>query len=120
MKLIPKLLILLAMLLGLPLLGIIAGGMSVDPYLEFPPRTRFVSRAPFSWPVFWGLTLLIAGVVAPLVFRGFHGRRSRPGGPERPVRTFPWWGWAGVAVSCGAWVLAWNRFSWLGQLQNHT
>jgi hypothetical protein len=117
---IPKLLVLLVMLLGLPLLGIIAAGMPVDPYLEFPPRTRYVTRPPFSWPVFWGLAALTAAAIAPFVYRGITAKPAPPERPEGRDRPFPWWGWAGVAVCCGTWILAWNRFPWLGALQSHT
>jgi hypothetical protein len=110
----------MAMLLGLPLVGIFAAGQPVDPYLAFPPRTRLTIHAPFSWPVFSGLAALIAAATAPFLLRGLAGGSARTPGPETGTRPFPWWGWAGVAVCCGTWVLAWNRFVWLGPLQNHT
>jgi hypothetical protein len=40
------------MLLGLPLLGVLTAGYPVARYLEFPPRTRYVAHAPFSWLAF--------------------------------------------------------------------
>lgn len=39
------------MLVGLPLLGLFLAGLPLAPYLEFPPLTRHVQHAAFSWPV---------------------------------------------------------------------
>jgi hypothetical protein len=44
--------IMAAMLVGLPLLGLLLAGRDLQPYLEFPPLTRYVRHAPFSWWVF--------------------------------------------------------------------
>ncbi|NJN70624.1 MAG: hypothetical protein HC801_10345, partial [Nitrospira sp.] len=52
--------VLLALVLGLPLLGVLLAGEPVWRYLEFPPRTSYVQHDPFSWPVFIALALLIA------------------------------------------------------------
>lgn len=43
-----KLLVLSAMLLGLPMAGILVAGRPVAIYLEFPPETRFIQHEPFS------------------------------------------------------------------------
>ena len=40
------------MLMGLPLIGIIAAGRDPRPYLQFPPTTRYVQHADFSWAWF--------------------------------------------------------------------
>jgi hypothetical protein len=44
--------VLAAMLLGLPLIGVFVAGFPVTRYLEFPPQSRYVQQAPFSWPAF--------------------------------------------------------------------
>jgi hypothetical protein len=111
--------LLLFLLVGLPLLGVSLAGQPIQPYLEFPPETRSVRHAPFSWPMFLGLGLLIALTLVPLVLRI---ARSRPGRPE-PIlvaRAFPWWGWLGAVLTLSSWVLAWNRFSWFAPFQTHT
>jgi hypothetical protein len=46
------------LLVGAPLLGLVAAGRPVAPYLEFPPHTRFVTHAPFSWTAFALIGLL--------------------------------------------------------------
>jgi hypothetical protein len=86
--------------------------------LEFPPRSRFIAQAPFSWVVFGLIGLLVAVSVAPLV-KGL----ARPQSPATATairHPFPWWGWAGVFFGAGAWVLAWTRFTWFAALQPHT
>jgi hypothetical protein len=115
----PNAFLVLLLLVGLPLLGVHLTGQPLEPYLEFPPQTRAVQPAPFSWPLFVTLALLIVLTLSPLVLRV---ARSFPTGRGlvRDVRAFPWWGWLGVALTAGTWVLAWNRFSWFSAFQTHT
>jgi hypothetical protein len=109
----------MALFVGLPLLGVAIAGQPIQPYLEFPPQTRFVHPTPFSWPIFIGLALVIALIVGPVVLRI---ARSRSSVAEKPKTScaFPWWGWLGVSLTMGSWVLAWNRFPWFAALQPHT
>jgi len=112
--------VLSGMLIGLPLLGITAGGLPLQRYLEFPPVSRYIRHPPFSWPVFALYLIFILAWVLPVVIRGVraHGV-ERPNG--RPARSrFPWWGWAGLASGTIAWILAWTRFPWFSALQPHT
>jgi len=111
--------LLLVLLIGLPLLGVSLAGQPIHPYLEFPPQTRSVQHAPFSWPMFLGLGLLIALTLGPVVFRVARSG-ARRAEPVWLLRPFPWWGWAGTAVILSSWVLAWNRFSWFATFQAHT
>jgi hypothetical protein len=114
-----KLFILTAMLLGLPLLGVILAGFPVQKYLEFPPHSRYVIHAPFSWNVFTGFAVFILFFTVPFIFKGFklYGRfKTRPS----PLHAFPWWGWLGVITGIATWILAWTRFSWFLQFQPHT
>lgn len=107
------------MLVGLPLAGVWLAGEPVTRYLEFPPVTRYVEHAGFSWPVFLGLAAVTGAGVAPFVWRlGRAG--SPPKAAAAPSRPFPWWGWAGLAWTLAAWVLAWNRFEWFAPLQRYT
>ncbi|HET6674021.1 MAG TPA: hypothetical protein VFG71_01715 [Nitrospiraceae bacterium] len=131
----------------LPLCGVLLTGRSIEPYLEFPPRPRFVSHAPFSWPVFLGLAVCIMAAVAPFLSRmtrayislGCFARafteraRGKSHSPTPRMadhalsrstlherRSFPWWGWVGIIWTGVAWVVAWNRWEWLGEWQLHT
>ena len=109
-----------ALLLGLPLIGVLASGHPLGRYLEFPPRTLYVAHAGFSWPVFAALGVLIMATVLPFLLRFLAVRAPRA--PETPLarRRFPWWGWAGIAGGAAAWVLAWTRFPWFQPLQPFT
>ena len=118
-KEIAKLLILATMLLGLPLLGVVFAGFPVQRYLEFPPHSRYVLHAPFSWHVFTGYALFILFCAVPLIFMGFKNYtpiRIKP----LPSHAFPWWGILGVFTGIATWILAWTRFSWFIEFQPHT
>jgi hypothetical protein len=117
-SLLPKFAILAVMLLGLPLLGVILKGLPLSRYMEFPPQTRYVAHAPFSWPVFIGYLLLVLTAVVPLVIRGI-GRSGRTDARVLTVYPFPWWGWLGMAAGLIFWVLAWTRFPWFESYQAH-
>ena len=117
-RLLLKLSILAAMLLGLPLAGILVAGRPVSLYTEFPPKTAYVPHAPFS-PIAFGLyTAFVLAVAAGFIFLGRH-RQPEAAGKGRPG-TFPWLGWAGAALTAVAWILAWNRFAWFAPFQPHT
>ncbi len=110
--------IVLALLIGLPLLGAVTMGLPPDRYLEFPPLTRYVKHAAFSWPMFIVVVLFIVLTVSPLVRRvlSSSGKIKSP----TPNKLFPWWGWAGLMWLAVAWVLAWTRFDWFAPWQHHT
>jgi len=114
-----KLAFLAAMLLGLPMLGILVMGHPVSRYLEFPPAFRYVSHAPFSRIAFAAYAGFIVAVVAPFTIQWV-----RRAGGKRSGRaifcSFPWWGWLGIAAGATTWSLAWTRFSWFSALQPHT
>lgn len=114
-----KFAVMAAMLLGLPMLGVVGAGYPVSRYLEFPPETRFVSHAPFSWTAFALYALFIAVVTAPFVVRWAttRGKNKKPPGSAAP---FPWWGWLGAGAGAMFWVLAWTRFPWFSAFQPHT
>jgi hypothetical protein len=112
-----KLGVMLVLLLGLPPLGVWLAGKSVSQYLEFPPLTRYVEHAGFSWIGFLFLALVNLLMLTPplvaLLRTPHHASRVTP-------HVFPWWGWAGVAFNAVAWVLAWSRFEWFEALQPFT
>jgi hypothetical protein len=106
------------LLFGLPLVGVRLTGHPLALYLEFPPLTRYVTHAPFSWWMFTFFALLIGGALAPLALR-VAWSRSPVASTARP-RGFPWWGWAGLGVGAVAWLLAWTRFAWFTPWQTYT
>ena len=113
--------ILTVMLTGLPLLGVYLAGEPVAAYLEFPPLTRRVEHAPFSWWAFVSLAIIVAGILAALAVRAWRHlpRRHRTGNIRHPA-PLPWWGWLGIAALAAAWILAWSRFDWMKPYQAHT
>ncbi|MBT8339914.1 MAG: hypothetical protein HKP58_19970 [Desulfatitalea sp.] len=108
------------MLVGLPLIGIYLSGTQVAPFLKFPPLTRYVQHAPFSWPYFAFYALLDA----VLLFFSVYLLRQRPGTLRPPAvvsrRPLPRWGWSGLFCMLGGWFLAWTRFGWFSAWQAHT
>lgn len=118
-----------AMVLGVPLACAWLGGRRelLEGVCAFPPRTEdwgldpaklWNMRRPFSWAVFAAMGGFILAAIAP-----FAWRMARGGGDARaPAERFrfPWFGWAGLALCAGGWVLAWNRFAWFEWLQPHT
>ncbi len=119
-KNISKLIILTIMLIGLPLAGVIYSGHDIYNYLEFPPKTRYVAHAPFSFPVFLGLGLFILVMILPLLYRtGLH-IIAKSTENKKGASSFPWWGYTGALMGCVSWILAWTRFEWFSCLQLHT
>ncbi len=108
------------LLLGLPLLGVVLAGQALTLYLAFPPVSRQVKHAPFSWLAFGAFALIIGATLLPFVLRVCKERRDpvapRPPGPF----PFPWWGWTGLGLGGIAWVLAWTRFAWFALFQAYT
>jgi hypothetical protein len=114
-----KFFILTAMLLGLPMIGVLLAGHPMARYLEFPPESRYVRHAPFSWVAFALYTLLIVAVTFPVILKTAKSFKQVKIEPS-PTRPFPWWGWLGVITGTVAWVLAWTRFPWFARFQPHT
>jgi len=106
-------------ILGSPIIGIVASGTPVSRYLEFPPVTQYVTKAPYSSLIFAGLAIAIFLTLFPFVYRIIRAS-WQPSTIEKSHRRFPWWGWLGLMVLICAWVLAWNRFEWFSILQPHT
>jgi len=105
------------LLLGLPMLGVWLHGMAVSPFLEFPPQTRHVTHAGFSWPLF--LLTATVGMLSlmAMIWLLFRDRRTADETAVASKRSWPWWGWAGLALLVVAWMLAWNRFAWFADWQ---
>jgi hypothetical protein len=90
---------------AMPLAGLLASGRPVARYIGFPPRTAYAPHAAFSWTVFSVLCLPVFAVVA---LYAVALARARPRAVAEPSRSFPWWGWAGLALIAIGWTLAWS------------
>jgi hypothetical protein len=119
MKGILKVSVLVAMLLGLPLAGVLVAQAPLSRYFEFPPRPYYVEHAPFSWIAFIACSLFILAVAGPFLLHALHNRQPVPV-KTPPAHPFPWWGWCGAALGLVSWILAWNRFPWFSGYQAHT
>ena len=108
------------MLIGLPLLGAWVVGLPLGPYLEFPPQTRFIRHAGFSWPAFVCMSALIVAMILPVLLQALRSYRLSPRPAARGSHPFPWWGWIALAAGAAAWALAWTRFPWMAAFQAHT
>ena len=114
-----KFFILAAMLLGLPMSGVLVAGHPMARYLEFPPENQYVRHAPFSWAAFALYTVFIVVAVTPIILNAAKSFRKYKR-KSTPTRSFPWWGWMGIVTGTVAWTLAWTRFPWFARFQPHT
>jgi hypothetical protein len=84
MKGILKFVILAAMLLGLPLAGVLVAQAPLSRYFEFPPLTLYVEHAPFSWIAFIAYSLFILVVAGPFVLHALR-RMCHPANYRAPI-----------------------------------
>jgi len=94
-----------ALVWAAPLAGLIATGQPIDAFVAFPPRSRAIVHAPFSWDAFALYALPVVAAIALIAF-ALARRRFVMGWPRRAW--FPWWGWLGVALAALGWYLAWR------------
>lgn len=120
MKPLARLIILSFMLLGLPMLGVWLGGLPLERYLEFPPRTVYIQPAGFYLPITLLFAIFFLAWTLPFIIRFFKV-------PPPPVTTrreagsrFLLWGWLGLILTAFSWWLAWTRQPWMAEIQIHT
>jgi hypothetical protein len=118
MKSLAPLVILTVLLLGLPMLGATSSGHQMSTYLQFPPHTRYVQHAPFSWPAFALLVILALLIVAFFIRLYLPARKGD--GSTIYQSPFPWWGWTSAFFILCFWALAWRRPGWFHPFQNYT
>lgn len=109
----------IVIMIPLPLLGLWLTGNQAPHYFEFPPITRYIQHAPFSWPTF---IVMVSGILAcclPPVIRNVRHSVDR-NASLAPYRAFPWWGWTAAGFTAFMWIIAWNRFAWAASFQAHT
>lgn len=108
--------ILLAVFLALPLVGVLLRGGSPATYLRFPPENTALVPSSFSWIAFIAVILFIIVTTRPFCRRMMKGSWST----VRQQGQFPRWGWAAMGGLILFWILAWTRFTWFEPLQRHT
>lgn len=92
-----------------PLAGAWLAGNAPSDYLRFPPRPTNAVAASFSWPLFVAGCAGVALVLTPFLARLLTTSSRARAGP--PAASFPGWGWLGLAVMIGAWLVAWGAGS---------
>ncbi len=107
------------MLLGLPMAGILISGRPMAIYLEFPPETRFIQQAPFSWVAFGCYTIFTLTALI-LLFLPLLRKQPATVKHDAVIRPLPWWGWLSLFACMLFWAIAWNRFAILKWFQSHT
>jgi hypothetical protein len=120
----------LVLLIGLPVLGVWLAGRPVGRYFEFPPHSRYLAPAPFSWAAVAVILLCQAPLWVPVISLASAGvaralgavGRQRGGGrsPAFGAWRFPRWGWGALAWTGAWWVVAWTRLPAFEAVQRHT
>jgi hypothetical protein len=107
-------------LVAAPLAGGLIGGLN-PAFFEFPPLTRYIQHAPFSWPVFGVFAAAALAGFALLARPGWFGFGHRISNFQFSIGNwrFPSWGWIGLFLNIISWACAWGRFPWLGILKDH-
>ena len=107
-----------SLLVGTPLLGMLLSGSPLKPYLSFPPTTTYAEHNSFSWVWFAILSMILAGVLLPFMFRFFTFSILKEKAPS--TMNYPWWGWGGLESSFypGRW--PGHDFNWFQPFQDHT
>jgi len=95
-----------ALVWAAPLLGLAIAGLPIGERLGFPPRTHFVLQPAFDWRAFALLSLPAIGALI-LYWRALAG--ARPVAVDARKARFPAWGWLGLALLAGSWLLAWRE-----------
>ncbi len=116
--------LILALVLGLPLVGALLAGRTMAEFTRFPPpRDIPTDYVHLSWTAVAAVVALLTAVTLSWVV----GRRA-PASPATmaavpiPARagTFPRWGWAALTWTLAWWALAWTRWTWFEPLQRYT
>ena len=101
--------IVLAIVLA-PLAGAMLTGDDLRSFLRFPPRPLEAAPESFTGWVFGTYLVAIVAVLLPFLLRiGRTGSAALAGSArsaESP-RTYPLWGWLGVALRAVSWFIAW-------------
>jgi hypothetical protein len=104
-------------LILLPFLGVMLVGKELAVFLQFPPLTRYVEHAGFSWLVFTAMALFVLFAAVPLMARALLSPAQDKDAPSYP---FPLWGWGSIFLCLVSWILAWTRFGWFVDYQIFT
>ncbi len=116
-----RLILALTGLIVAPLLGAYLAGKPLKTFLVIPPMTTGVTfeKEQFSWVGFIVLLALVLLVMLPFIIRIIRSQKSFFPVSGKKIQ-FPWWGWLGLVLMIGGWLMAWSRFSWFESFQSYT
>ena len=115
----------LLLIIGLPFLGVIISGASIELYTLYSPYAINIASMdalpdqPFSWAFSMGLFVFggtLTGVFLLQLFRNIKKQTHKKPNAKR----FPWWGWVALICLFIFWSIAWLRPSGIGILKHFT
>lgn len=107
------------LLLLTPLIGVIVEGDSILSFIKFPPKTEFVKHEGFSSLAFYSILAIAIIISGPFIYKIIKSQRNNYA-EKVDLKMFPRWGWFGVFLLFGGWVVAWTRFEWASDIQIFT
>ena len=117
-------------LVGVPLFALVLTGdvSRLEEVLAFPPDCEnwaqdpqhlWQVKCPFNWGVFLAMGAVVMVALAPFVRRLVRARAlAAKIEPARRYR-FPAFGWCGLVIMGGGWILSWTRFEWFAPCQRY-
>jgi hypothetical protein len=107
------------LLVATPLAGVIIKGEFVISFLQFPFKTEYVSHEEFSLPAFLLIIAFSIAILVPFAIKIIRSQKNYKSDGKR-LNKFPFWGWIGIVLLIGGWIIAWSRFQWFEELQTFT
>lgn len=84
------------------------------------PRRLWQMKCPFNGWVFGFLSASVVAILFPFVRRFFKALQLENENSPRARFPFPLFGWLGLVLSGGGWILAWTRFAWFARFQRYS
>lgn len=110
-----KLVILTILFFGMPILGVLLSGRSIETFLHFPPTAHYVKHSPFSWTAFISLSIFCLVTILPIVIPVRHLNLFQL--KFRINRKIPSWGKVGIISMIFFWIIAWGKFDIFAKFQ---
>lgn len=114
----------LALIIGLPLLGVYISGTPIEFEILYSPYAINISslaalpRQPFSLLLTLGLAIFALSLIGGFFYQLWRNIKNQK--QAVVVRTFPWWGWVSVLSLLIFWLIAWSPPSGIGVIKQLT
>jgi hypothetical protein len=119
LKNILKFAVLMLLLSGLPILGIILTGQSVEKYAEFPTNHQYTVHSPFSCTVFIIISIIVIIFIFPIIFYSIRYFSYNKIAHSENTK-MPLWGKLSISATVFFWIIAWSDFDFLAKLREYT